>query len=805
MSKILPGAAVFLLLAACHFQSNHLHAQGTAFTYQGRLSSGGSPASGSYDVAFRLYQTNVDGALLAGPVTKAAVGVTNGLFTTLVDFGNAFTGSSNWLELAVCSSGASPFITLAPRQLLTPVPYALVAGNISGVLAASSLPAGVVTNGAHISGAFVGDGAAVTNVNAATLGGLTGAGFWNTNGNAGANPANGAFLGTADNLPLEVRVNNTRALRLEPTTNTPNVIAGSAMNFAAPGVYGATIAGGGTPAYPGGTGLTNQVLGNFATIGGGAGNLASGNRNVGNGDSATVAGGWANQALGNNGVVGGGAGNVNQGDYGVIAGGGYNMNVSSTYTTAATIGGGYGNTVRTSFGTIAGGWNNAMQSFSQRSAIGGGDSNTIDSNSPAATIAGGYLNHISTNSAYATIPGGYGNVAAANYATAFGLSTKASGLYSTAMGRQTTAANDDATAMGFGTVASGWDTLAFGTYTLASGNYATAGGFYAQATNQSSFVWADSTSSDPFASTQDHEFSLRAQNGVRIQSDVGLHLNAADRPLIVRDWDLFAPNAPSYKAGIGRWGLFMEPAFLTLGIPAEDANGRFFQVAKYATNGAYTTLMSVDQFGNVTARSFNLSVGSGSAASLRLNDNPLYFRGGGDINHGLAYSGGSVTNFGTGNFQVDGPVLFGYGGGVLATRVGGDKAVLTWTNGSVGIGTNSPQATLDVNGSLRIGRGTVFSRVQDGIFNAGAAGTNYNLIGGNTFYTKTVTNAFPTAFSTVPNLTVSAVNQAGTDWPDVYSVTVRRVTTTNMVVNIQRLDATAGWSQILRVSYHAWE
>lgn len=86
---------------------------------------------------------------------------------------------------------------------------------------------------------------------------------------------------------------------------------------------------------------------------------------------------------------------------------------------------------------------------------------------------------------------------------------------------------------------------------------------------------------------------------MRILSATGIHLNAADEPIIVRDWDPFATNAPAGKAGIGRWGLFMEPTILTLGIPGDDVSPRFFQVAKYSTNGTPTMLMRVDQGGNV--------------------------------------------------------------------------------------------------------------------------------------------------------------------------------------------------------------
>ncbi len=149
-------------------------AQGTAFTYQGRLNDSGVMANGTYDLAFTLYATNAGGSALAGPVTNAAVAVSNGLFTTLVDFGNAFTGTSNWLELAVSTNGANAFATLVPRQQLTPVPYALLAANVSGPISASALHSVTVTNnatGLTLGGGFSGDGGGLTNLNATALGG----------------------------------------------------------------------------------------------------------------------------------------------------------------------------------------------------------------------------------------------------------------------------------------------------------------------------------------------------------------------------------------------------------------------------------------------------------------------------------------------------------------------------------------------------------------------------------------------------------------------------------------------------------
>lgn len=74
-------------------------------------------------------------------------------------------------------------------------------------------------------------------------------------GNAGTTPG-AHFVGTTDNMALEFKVNNARALRLEPTTESPNVIGGFVGNTVTAGVVGATIAGGGDPdttCGPGGT------------------------------------------------------------------------------------------------------------------------------------------------------------------------------------------------------------------------------------------------------------------------------------------------------------------------------------------------------------------------------------------------------------------------------------------------------------------------------------------------------------------------------------------------------------------------
>jgi hypothetical protein len=148
-----------------------------------------------------------------------------------------------------------------------------------------------------------------------------------------------ARLGTIDNQPLTVLVNNRPALRIVPAIDTdfhgynPNVIGGSQFNTVAAGVAGATIGGGGgCNSGTGGTCLSasmNQVTNDFGTIAGGLDNRAGyhsavgggrGNNANANGGAATVGGGALNAATGTLSTVPGGLQNVGSGDYSFAAG-----------------------------------------------------------------------------------------------------------------------------------------------------------------------------------------------------------------------------------------------------------------------------------------------------------------------------------------------------------------------------------------------------------------------------------------------------------------------------------------------------
>jgi hypothetical protein len=153
------------LLATLNLQPSTF-AQGTAFTYQGRLLDTGGPANGNYDMRFYLRDALSGGNPVGATNNLAPVAVSNGLFTVVLDYGSGiFTGAARWLEIAVRTNGSvSAYTVLLPREALTAVPYALYspsagtavsisgavpAAQVSGVLPAAALPANVALRDAN--------------------------------------------------------------------------------------------------------------------------------------------------------------------------------------------------------------------------------------------------------------------------------------------------------------------------------------------------------------------------------------------------------------------------------------------------------------------------------------------------------------------------------------------------------------------------------------------------------------------------------------------------------------------------------
>jgi hypothetical protein len=237
-------------------------------------------------------------------------------------------------------------------------------------------------------------------------------GPWNLTGNAGTNPGMN-FVGTTDNKPLNFRVNNKRAFRLEPGS-IPNVIGGGATNAVTPGKVGSTIGGGGDAGVDfceGAGNGPNMVTVDFGTVGGGTGNVAGGGEgtfigggcsNTASGDLwPTIAGGNTNTASGGETAIGGGSGNTASGSLSTIQGGIFNTSSGR----GSSISGGVGNTAGGEGSTIGGGSNNGTSA--DFATIGGGSDNTASGTS--GTVPGGVQNEAAGSLSFAA-----GNRAKAN-------------------------------------------------------------------------------------------------------------------------------------------------------------------------------------------------------------------------------------------------------------------------------------------------------------------------------------------------------------------------------------------------------
>ncbi|MCI0534840.1 MAG: tail fiber domain-containing protein [Verrucomicrobiales bacterium] len=319
-------------------------------------------------------------------------------------------------------------------------------------------------------------------------------GAWRLNGNSGTTPGLN-FLGTTDNQPVEFKVNGDRAFRLEygidPNTGNygPNVIGGFRGNYVAPGVYGATIAGGGVSAYWGTS--SNVITGHYSSIGGG------GNNSIGT-HAASIAGG-TNQKIETNapgaGIAGGDSNIIRAGSKGATIAGG-ESNVIERNSSDATIGGGFWNGIGTGSvrSTIAGGERNSIGPSASYNHIGGGLENAIREHAELCAIAGGERNAIHTSARRSYIGGGAGNLVDSNADTSI--------IGGGSNNRVLPGVSGATVPGGAGNVA---------------GHCSFAAGYHAHALHNGTFVWGDFDQTDTkFTSTDPNQFLIRASGGVGI-------------------------------------------------------------------------------------------------------------------------------------------------------------------------------------------------------------------------------------------------------------------------------------------------
>jgi hypothetical protein len=104
-------------------------AQTGAFTYQGKLTNNGTPATGTYEMRFTLFDLPAGGFEFGTPKTISNIVATNGVFTVVIPVGDwSFDQSERYMEIAVRPQGnVNPFTVLAPLQQITNSPKAIFA------------------------------------------------------------------------------------------------------------------------------------------------------------------------------------------------------------------------------------------------------------------------------------------------------------------------------------------------------------------------------------------------------------------------------------------------------------------------------------------------------------------------------------------------------------------------------------------------------------------------------------------------------------------------------------------------------
>ena len=540
--SILTIAAALALTAAARAQTP----TGTVFTYQGQLTDAGVPLNDTADFEFTLWDAGAGGNPIGTLVSVSNVNVVDGLFTVPLDFGAAaFAGDARWLEVAVRSpSGIGGFATLSPRQPITATPYALYALSVPGgggstpwQLSGSDIyyNAGNVGIGTgapeqllHLKGL---DAGVAPNANAPLVVERDRSTYINIlapdsveSGVLFGNPTNGSAAGgvvynsiaTPDGMQFRVAGNNTKMViqsdgnvGIGETDPTAKLHIGGT-----PGVDGLRFPDGTlqTTAATGGAGNSWSLTGNVGTtagvnfvgtsdnqplelhvngvralriepnafgpnlVGGFPGNLVDASV-----AAATISGGGlaglTNRVSDHGGAIGGGVSNQ--------AGDGAGTNDDAAY---ATVAGGSGNVASGLRSNIAGGRNNTASGVN--SAVGGGFNNTASNSN--STIGGGANNDASGSQS--TIAGGSANTASGDKSTVGGGASNTAGFLATVPG---------------------------GTLNEASGAYSFAAGQRAQAADTGTFVWSDSTTSDPdfFRSTGPNQFLINAAGGVGINTN----------------------------------------------------------------------------------------------------------------------------------------------------------------------------------------------------------------------------------------------------------------------------------------------
>src|SRR3989442_14922343 len=97
---------IMLLLGA---GADYGQTQTTTFSYQGKLTDGGNPAIGNYDLQFAFFDSGAGGTQIGSTLTRSGVSVSGGIFTVQLDFGvSAFPAPTVSWKLASGRQAVEP-------------------------------------------------------------------------------------------------------------------------------------------------------------------------------------------------------------------------------------------------------------------------------------------------------------------------------------------------------------------------------------------------------------------------------------------------------------------------------------------------------------------------------------------------------------------------------------------------------------------------------------------------------------------------------------------------------------------------
>lgn len=296
-------AAALLTILLCGFAA---YSQTTFFNFAATVPTDITPATGTFEMNFRLFDAAMDGAQIGVTVSIAEVAVKNRAFAVQLDFGPAaFPGADRFVEISVRETNLMPFAIIAPRTKVLSAPYAIRALSAeSANTAGNAATADTATNALNLGGVGAGEYVQTTESRLSdSRAPLPGSDNYIQNGSTAQTPANfnisgngtagGTLSGNVIDTQTHYKLGGARILSRTGSSLFVGALAGINTTGAGNAFFG-SLAG------------RDNIAGGFNSF---FGNTAGINNETGNQNSFFgLAAGFSNISGSNNAAFGGGAG-----------------------------------------------------------------------------------------------------------------------------------------------------------------------------------------------------------------------------------------------------------------------------------------------------------------------------------------------------------------------------------------------------------------------------------------------------------------------------------------------------------------